>query len=272
LHRLQLGFVVALKRSHAWWRPSDEVGSLLDVAAGSPWHGPEQPGAWQRVVRRFRDGHEEVWWALDVIARPYGPDKSRRAVVVTTDPQHVPALTTWNLLTNLPAPGSERAATSPFAAASVAEIVRVYGLRMWVEQSYKQVKHALGWAEYHVRSDLAIRRHWVLVWCAFSFCWWHLSHGTGEEPDGMGEAGAAACDEHDLGEDAGWGENQQVLGTRRPTVCWPSALRKVRGWLEPWLMLGRYWRAWSPLPPPPELQALLTWVQRGLPIYLYEPL
>jgi hypothetical protein len=31
---------------------------------------------------------------------------------------------------------------------------------MWVEQSYKQVKHVLGWSDYQVRSDLlAIRRH-----------------------------------------------------------------------------------------------------------------
>ena len=42
----------------------------------------------------------------------------------------------------------------------------------WVEQSYKQVKHALGWSAYQVRSDLAIRRHWQLVCLAFSFCWW----------------------------------------------------------------------------------------------------
>ena len=35
---------------------------------------------------------------------------------------------------------------------------------------------------------------------------------------------------------------------------------------------GRYWRAWSPLPPPPELQALLSWIERGFPLYLYEPL
>jgi hypothetical protein len=46
--------------------------------------------------------------------------------------------------------------------------VRLYGLRMWVEQSYKQVKHALGWSEYQVRSDQAMRRHWQLVCCAFS--------------------------------------------------------------------------------------------------------
>lgn len=205
MHRLQLGFVVALKRSHAWWHPVDEVGSLLEVAETTPWQGLEQPGAWQRVVRRFRDGHEEDWWALEVMAQPYGPDKTRRAVVVTTDPQHLPTLTTWNLLTNLPAPGSERAATSSLAAASVAEIVRLYGLRMWVEQSYKQVKHVLGWAEYQVRSDLAIRRHWMLVWCAFSFCWWHLSHGVREEPDAIGEA-EAACNEQVPGADAGRGK------------------------------------------------------------------
>jgi SRSO17 transposase len=182
LQRLQVGFVVALKPSHAWWRPIDEVGSLQEVAAATPWHGPEHPGAWVRVVRHFRDGHTEDWWALDVIARPYGPDKSRRAIVATTNPRHLPDLTTWYLLTNLPAPGSERAVTSPCAPASLTEIVRLYGLRMWVEQSYKQVKQALGWAEYQVRSDLAIRRHWMLVWCAFSFCWWHLSHGAADVP------------------------------------------------------------------------------------------
>jgi hypothetical protein len=46
---------------------------------------------------------------------------------------------------------------------------------MWVEQSYKQLKHALGWSQYQVRSDPAIRRHWQLVCWAFSFCWWASS-------------------------------------------------------------------------------------------------
>jgi hypothetical protein len=38
--------------------------------------------------------------------------------------------------------------------------------------SYKQVKNSVGWAHYQVRSDLAIRRHWQLVCCALTFCWW----------------------------------------------------------------------------------------------------
>jgi hypothetical protein len=75
------------------------------------------------------------------------------------------------LVTNLPHPEcSERAKEeSKLEAANLAEIVRLYGLRMWVEQSYKQVKHVLSWTEYEVRSDIAIRRHRKLVCCAFSF-------------------------------------------------------------------------------------------------------
>jgi hypothetical protein len=75
-------------------------------------------------------------------------------------------MSTWYLLTNLPRPGSRRA-----QQADLADIVRLYGLRNWVEQGYKQVKGELGWADFQVRSDQAIRRHWALVCCAFSFCW-----------------------------------------------------------------------------------------------------
>jgi DDE superfamily endonuclease len=180
LSPLTVGYVLGLKPSHCWWHATEDVGSLAEVAEAADWAGPKRPGAWGQVVRTFRDGHAEVWWALEVVAGPYGPTKHQRAIVVTTDPGQLPDVTTWYLLTNLPAPGSERAATSWLTPASLAEIVRLYGLRMWVEQSYKQVKHALGWAEYQVRSDVAMRRHWVLVWCAFSFCWWQLGHGAAE--------------------------------------------------------------------------------------------
>jgi hypothetical protein len=48
---------------------------------------------------------------------------------------------------------------------------RVARIKPSREQGYKQVKDELGWAGFQVRSDLAIRRHQVLVNCAFSFCW-----------------------------------------------------------------------------------------------------
>jgi hypothetical protein len=94
--------------------------------------------------------------------------------LVTTDPVALPDDTTWYLVTNLHAPGTRRAQRSVLSAATLDAVVRLYGLRVWVEQSYKQVKQHLGWAQYQVRSDLAIRRHWELVCCAFCFCWWAL--------------------------------------------------------------------------------------------------
>jgi hypothetical protein len=92
-------------------------------------------------------------------------------VVVTADPVRLPDKATWYLVTNLPRPGSPRQATSPHPPAALEEIVRIYGLRIWIEQSYKQIKDELGWADFQVRSDIAIRRHQALVNCAFTFCW-----------------------------------------------------------------------------------------------------
>jgi hypothetical protein len=49
--------------------------------------------------------------------------------------------------------------------------VHICSIRHWTEQSCKQVKDELGWADFQVSSDTAIRRHQALVSCAFSFCW-----------------------------------------------------------------------------------------------------
>jgi SRSO17 transposase len=178
LRELGVGYVLALKPSHAWWHPEGAIGSLQEAAQAAGWQSPERAGKWVKLTRTFRDGSSQDWWALEVITGPYGPDKQERVVIATTDPATLPDLTTFYLVTNLPAPASQRAADSKLAVARLEEVVRLYGLRMWVEQSYKQVKHALGWSQYQVRSDRAMRRHWQLVCCAFSFCWYHASHPT----------------------------------------------------------------------------------------------
>jgi hypothetical protein len=167
------------------------IGALWQAAEAAGWHGAQEPGDWTKVMRTFRDGHREEWWALEVEAGPYGTERAKRALVVTPDPEELPDLATRYLTTNLPAPGSERATEEretegALTPASVAEVVRLYGLRMWVEQSYKQVKHVLGFSDYQVRSDTAIiRRHWQLVCCAFSFCWWAYGRLPTDEPAEM---------------------------------------------------------------------------------------
>jgi SRSO17 transposase len=194
-----LPFVLALKPSSGIWAPADAVHTPEEAARELRWGGPDAPGDWTPAVRRFRDGHEETWWAADVSYGPYGPDKPVRVVVATTDPATLPPPTTWYLATTLPRPGAPHVDAAPFAPAGLAEIVRLYGLRNWVEQGYKQLKQELGWADFMVRSDRAIRRHWHLVFCAFSFCWraWFATGPPADQiipPDTDGTASPSAPD------------------------------------------------------------------------------
>jgi DDE superfamily endonuclease len=177
-----VAFVLAVKPRKGVWAPADQVHTPREAAAELAWTSPQQPGDWTKVTRRFRDGHTQTWWAADAAlpAAGWGPDRRLRLVVATTDPATLPKLTTWYLVTNLARPNRRRRARPALAPADLAEVVRLYGLRNWVEQGYKQVKHELGWADFQVRSDRAIRRHWTLVCCAFSFCWraWFAEHAA----------------------------------------------------------------------------------------------
>jgi hypothetical protein len=192
-----LPFVMALKPRRGTWAYGDDAHTPVDAARELRWGGPEDPGDWTAVSRTFRDGHAETWRAADARLGWWGPDDARRLVVATADPGTLPGKATWYLVTNLPRPGSPREAGSPHPAADLAEIVRIYGIRHWTEQSYKQVKDELGWADFQVRSDIAIRRHQALVNCAFSFCWdtW-FAHPAPRGPaaprpgPGRGERGA----------------------------------------------------------------------------------
>src|SRR5213083_1947545 len=161
-----LPFVMALKPRRGTWAYGADAHTPVDAARALAWDGPDDAG---------------------------------RLVVATADPGTLPDKATRYLVTNLPRPGGPREPDSPHPAASLAEITRIYGIRHWTEQSYKQVKDQLGWADFQVRSDIAIRRHQALVNCAFSFCWaaWFADHlaqqrdaATRPEP-GRGERGRA---------------------------------------------------------------------------------
>ena len=260
-------YVLSLKPSHAWWHPMEEVGWVEGVAQAAYWGGSDDPGEWIELERRFRNGHREAWWVLEAECRAFSPEKRRRLVVATTDPATLPSLTSWYLATNLPAPDSERAEHSDLQEADPAEVVRLYALRNWIEQSYKQVKNSLGWALYQVRKDISIRRHWQMVCCAFAFCWWE-SAGLLQTSSPPGVFRKEETSIPAAPEGVGREKRRTPKGCARP-LSWPAALRKVRAWLEPYVMLMRYWRAFSDLSPPPELRALLKWVFSGKGLYLY---
>jgi hypothetical protein len=132
-------FVLALKPRKGTWAPAEAAHTPVEAAGELGWRSPARPGRWRRVTRRFRDGHSETWWAADAQLGGWGPDRRLRLVVTTTDPARLPGHSSWYLLTNLPWPRSRRG-----QQADPAEVVRLYGLRNWVEQGYKQVKGELG--------------------------------------------------------------------------------------------------------------------------------
>jgi len=221
LETARLPYVLALKPNKGTWAPAEDVHTPQEAAQELAWESPEAPGDWTPVRRRFRDGHEETWWGAEVTLGGRGPDQRQRLVVTTTDPATLPPLSTWYLLTNLPRAGSPHADTAPAAAATVDELVHLYGLRLWVEQSYKQVKGHLGWADFQVRGDTAIQRHWQLVCCAFAFCWWAWFRVPAEARDSFralaaGDSAAAPAPSPAAPDAAGRGENRGRRGRRGP--------------------------------------------------------
>jgi hypothetical protein len=252
-------FVLALKPRKGTWAPAEQAHTPVEAASELGWHGPRKPGQWRRVQRRFRDGHTEAWWAADATLAGWGPDRPLRLVVATTDPASLPGHGTWYLLTNLPRPASRRA-----QQADLAGIVRLYGLRNWVEQGYKQVKGELGWADFQVRSDRA-------------------SAGTGRwsaaPSRSAGRPSSPSTPPDPQRSTRRPPPRRPRGGPRRAGIraepatksSWPAALRAVRAWLTPCSVLQRCWRAWSPAPPPRQLQRLLDAVARGQRLYLYIP-
>jgi hypothetical protein len=185
----KIPFVLALKPRKGTWAPAEAAHTPVEAAGELGWRSPNRPGRWRRIQRRFRDGHPETWWAADAQLGGWGPERRLRLVVAPTHPRRLSGGRNWSLLPNLARPATRRA-----QQANLAEVVRLYGLRNWVEQGYKQVKGELGWADFQVRSDRAIRRHWTLVCCAFSFCWQAVlaEHPTQPEPADLRVAASAA--------------------------------------------------------------------------------
>jgi hypothetical protein len=212
-----LPVVLDLRPSRGTWGPADGPHTPVAAAQLVRWGGRRHPGAWVAVVRRFRDGHRETWWAAELTLPGYGPDLPTRLIAVTPDPGLLPVTSTWYLTTNLPRPGAPVTAESGLAPADLREIVRLYGLRQWVEQRYRQVNGALGWADWQVRRDQAIRRHWELVCCAFCFCWWAWRHGPAAQPPPV-----APPTTHPLApaatRPAEWGAKGDDARGRRPTA------------------------------------------------------
>jgi hypothetical protein len=225
LGRAGVAFVLALKPARAPGRQPRPPTPQSRPPTSSAGCGPRTPGQWRRVTRRFRDGHTQTWWPRTRCwaagasgAAPAGGGHHR--------PERLPKLTTWYLLTNLARPASRRA-----QQAQLWEVVRLYGLRNWVEQGDRQVKDELGWADFQVRADRAIRRHWTLVCCAFSFAGMPV-RPRWPRPGLRRLLPRRRCRRcRPLPGGRAGPSNVAIPTDCTVAVSWPKALRRVRAWL-----------------------------------------
>jgi SRSO17 transposase len=56
-------------------------------------------------------------------------------------------------------------------------VVDTYSQRNWVEVFYREAKGWLGLKEYQVRGKKGLKRHFILVFCAYTFILWHKLTG-----------------------------------------------------------------------------------------------
>jgi len=105
------------------------------------------------------------------------PLEEPRDVWVATFKIHFPKLTGTRILAiQLDAPSFEEATEVDYfltnastETATATWIAIEYSSRNWIEVFYRESKGWLGMAEYQVRSERTIYRHWMLVFLAFSF-------------------------------------------------------------------------------------------------------
>ena len=118
---------------------------------------------------------------------------------------------TWYLATSL-----------PLAEVSAEQVYEIYRLRDWIEHFYKPVKHELGWADYQLRPERAIVRHWQLVMLAFTFSL--LVGAVPTSADTRCRSAVVRCSPRD----GGWGKNQDQRGVARPPPAGRGARRLDR--------------------------------------------
>src|SRR4028119_2089445 len=64
-----------------------------------------------------------------------------------------------------------------YSIATAEWIVTTYAQRNWVEVFYREAKGWLGLSEYQVRDFRSLIRHFILVFCAYTFILWHTLTG-----------------------------------------------------------------------------------------------
>lgn len=132
-----LAYVVAIRSNHAVWLPANQR-----VRANK----------WCKFTRTFSNQKSETRYIREII---YGKRRDITYWELTTDPETMPENSTSFVMTNLQGKLKKT-------------LGDLYGLRTWVEYSFRQCKQELGWTDYRFTNFQHIEKWWEIIFCVYS--------------------------------------------------------------------------------------------------------
>lgn len=136
LEELKLSFIVAIRSNHGVWLPREQT---------------VRCNKWRKFDRTFSNGMKELRYVREVV---YGKKGYRKYWQITTDPETLPANSTWYVMTEIP-------------KVNYKDVGNLYGCRSWIEYGLNQSKNELGWANFRFLNYSEIEKWWEIVYSAY---------------------------------------------------------------------------------------------------------
>ena len=139
LERYKLSWVLAIRSNHGVLMPSSQR-----VRANK----------WCKFERIFSNQTSETRYIREIV---FGKRRSRTYWEITTDPKTMPENSTSFVMTNIQ---ETRRRMKKILG-------NLYGLRTWVEYSFRQCKQELGWTDYRFTNFKEIDKWWEIIMSAY---------------------------------------------------------------------------------------------------------
>lgn len=139
LEQYNLPWVVAIRSNHGVWLSHEQK-----VRANK----------WCKFKRIFSSQKSETRYIREII---FGKRSYRTYWEITTDPQTMPENSTSFIMTNIQDKRNNLKKT----------LGNLYGLRTWVEYSFRQCKQELGWTNYRLTNFEHIEKWWEIIMSAY---------------------------------------------------------------------------------------------------------
>ena len=139
LTKHQIPWVVAIRDNHGVWMPKEQK-----VRANK----------WCKFERIFSNQKSETRYIREII---YGTRSRITYWQLTTEPDKMPKNSTSFVMTNLQHKRSQLKKV----------LGNLYGLRTWIEYSFRQCKQELGWTDYRFTNFKEINKWWSIIFSAY---------------------------------------------------------------------------------------------------------